>query len=285
MPMAYFFLALNSLLMVAIPIVIAIFIHRKTGAGWRLFFIGAATFIFSQVLHLPFNWLIGQTSILPVDLTLWTNLVIIAVFYGLSAGVFEECSRYIAYRFWAKDARSWSRGLMLGAGHGGIEAILLGLILLINNFTLLMVVNNPNLMNSIPADQHALILSAADQMRQLSWYETLLGAVERLFAVTAHLALSVIVLQVFLRRSIRWLFLAIGFHTFLNAVALIVAQRWGNYASEGALALITLLSLFIIFRLRSPEPVDPEPEPLPDPPAAPPALPITDEMLERSRYN
>lgn len=283
--MAYILLALNSILMVIIPIAAAIIIRQKTGAGWRLFFIGAATFIFSQILHIPFNWLVGKTGLLPTDLSIGMNLLIVAVFLGLSAGVFEEGSRYLAYRFWAKDARSWSRGMMLGAGHGGIEAILLGLILLINNFSLLMVANNATLMSTIPADQQATIMSTAQQILQLPWYGVLLGAVERLFAVIAHLAMSVLVLQAFLRGSIRWLFLSIGFHGMLNAVAVIVAQRWGNYAAEGAMALITILSLFIIFRLRTPEPVGHEPEPSPLSDAEPLALQPTDEIIDRSRYN
>lgn len=283
--MAYILLALNSILMVIIPIAAAIIIRQKTGAGWRLFFIGAATFIFSQILHIPFNWLVGKTGLLPTDLSIGMNLLIVAVFLGLSAGVFEEGSRYLAYRFWAKDARSWSRGMMLGAGHGGIEAILLGLILLINNFSLLMVANNATLMSTIPADQQATIMSTAQQILQLPWYGVLLGAVERLFAVIAHLAMSVLVLQAFLRGSIRWLFLSIGFHGMLNAVAVIVAQRWGNYAAEGAMALITILSLFIIFRLRTPEPVGHEPEPSPLTDAEPLALQPTDEIIDRSRYN
>lgn len=283
--MAYILLALNSILMVIIPIAAAIIIRRKTGAGWRLFFIGAATFIFSQILHIPFNWLVGKTGLLPTDLSIGMNLLIVAVFLGLSAGVFEEGSRYLAYRFWAKDARSWSRGMMLGAGHGGIEAILLGLILLINNFSLLMVANNATLMSTIPAGQQATIMSTAQQILQLPWYGVLLGAVERLFAVIAHLAMSVLVLQAFLRGSIRWLFLSIGFHGMLNAVAVIVAQRWGNYAAEGAMALITILSLFIIFRLRTPEPVGHEPEPSPLSDAEPLALQPTDEIIDRSRYN
>lgn len=283
--MAYILLALNSILMVIIPIAAAIIIRQKTGAGWRLFFIGAATFIFSQILHIPFNWLVGKTGLLPTDLSIGMNLLIVAVFLGLSAGVFEEGSRYLAYRFWAKDARSWSRGMMLGAGHGGIEAILLGLILLINNFSLLMVANNATLMSNIPADQQATIMSTAQQILQLPWYGVLLGAVERLFAVIAHLAMSVLVLQVFLRGSIRWLFLSIGFHGMLNAVAVIVAQRWGNYAAEGAMALITILSLFIIFRLRTPEPVGHEPEPSPPPDTETLALQPTDEIIDRSRYN
>ena len=99
--MNFFLLAINYSLMLLIPIVLAIFIHRRTGASWRFFFIGTATFILSQVLHIPFNWLVGQTGLLPDSLDTTANLLITATFLGLSAGFFEETARYLAYRFWA----------------------------------------------------------------------------------------------------------------------------------------------------------------------------------------
>ncbi len=84
--------------------------------------------IFSQVLHIPFNALVNpvfnQFGFIALPLSLQNS--ILSVFLGLSAGLFEELSRYAMYRWWAKDARSWGKGLLAGAGHGGIEAILLG---------------------------------------------------------------------------------------------------------------------------------------------------------------
>ncbi|MEI2709429.1 MAG: YhfC family glutamic-type intramembrane protease [Chitinophagaceae bacterium] len=61
----------------------------------------------------------------------------------------------------------------------------------------------------------------------------LLGAVERVFAIAAHLAMSLLVLQVFLRRNIAWLFASIGFHTLLNMVAVIAASRLNPVRRRG----------------------------------------------------
>lgn len=284
--MIYILLGLNFSLMLILPIVVSLFIRRKTGASWRLFFIGAATFILSQVLHIPFNWVIERTGWLPSDLLPWSNLIIFAAFYGLSSGVFEEVARYLAYRFWAKDARSWSRGMMLGAGHGGIESILIGLLGSVSVISLFLTADSEVLMSAIPADQQALITAAVAEYQATPWYGLVLGGVERIFAITAHLAMSVMVLQVFLRRSIRWLFLSIVYHALFNAIALITTQRLGIYAGEGALALFTLLSLFIIFRLRMPEPEQTESAPLPErTPADALDLTPTEDVLDRSRYN
>ena len=280
-------LSINYALMVLIPIVVAIFIRRRTGAPWRLFFIGAVTFIASQVLHIPFNAVVLRSGLLSTDTTVWSSLIIYAVFLGLSAGVFEETARYLTYRFWAKDARSWSRGLMLGAGHGGSEAILVGALAAVNFVALLAAVNNETAMNALPADQRSLVTSALAQIMDAPTGTLLLGAVERVFAITAHLAMSLLVLQVFLRRNIAWLFASIGFHTLLNMVAVIAASRLSPFATEGIIGLFALLALVIIFRLRTPEPEPaPEPEALP-PPASAAALDLrpTDDALDRSRYS
>ena len=59
-------------------------------------------------------------------------MAVVAVFYGLSAGLFEEIARYLTYRFWLKDSQNWKSGLMFGAGHGGIEAMILGALALLS---------------------------------------------------------------------------------------------------------------------------------------------------------
>ncbi|RPI26683.1 MAG: YhfC family intramembrane metalloprotease [Chloroflexota bacterium] len=62
---------------------------------------GAGTFIFSQILHIPFNTGVGlviNNALTPTGTEAWIP-IFQAVFLGLSAGVFEEVSRYIMYRF------------------------------------------------------------------------------------------------------------------------------------------------------------------------------------------
>jgi uncharacterized membrane protein YhfC len=282
----FLLISLNYLLMVAIPIAVAIFIHRQTNAPWRLFFIGAATFILAQVFHIPFNWIMLRSNLIPTDTTAWGSLLFYALFLGLSAGVFEESARYLSYRYWTKDARTWSRGLMLGAGHGGIEAILLGLLAGINFIGLLIVTRSEALLSTFPADQLDAIDEALIMINTTPWYGLILGAVERVFAIITHLALSILVLQVFVRRSLWWLFLAIGYHAIFNMAAVIGIVRWGPYTTEGMLAGFALISLFLIFRLRLPDPPSPDFDPLPEPETIESVeLRPTAETLDRSRYS
>ena len=124
---------LNGLLMVVMPIVLGIYLVRRTGRRWRLIFAGGALFIGSQVMHIPLNLVVLNPILEQLGFAegvLTAGLLLGALLLGLSAGLFEELTRWLGLRFWLKDARSWSSALMYGAGWGGAEAILLGLAVL-----------------------------------------------------------------------------------------------------------------------------------------------------------
>lgn len=180
---------LNALLMIALPIALGIFLERKFHLGWRLWWIGAATFIFSQIGHIPFN--IGLTAlfnrgVLPTPPQAWVP-AFNAVILGLSAGVWEELARFATYRWWAKEARSWRKGVILGAGHGGIEAVLLGALTLFNLFYLL-AIRNTDLTNIVPLEQLAAAQQAIANFWAAPWYDILLPALERAFTLPVHIA-------------------------------------------------------------------------------------------------
>ena len=85
---------------------------------------------------------------------------------------------------------------------------------------------------------------------------TFLGAVERLFTIVVQISLAVIVVQSFIRKQKRWLWLAIGYHALIDAVAVYATSKLNPYWVEGIVGLFALISLGIIFILRSPEPAE-----------------------------
>ena len=285
-------LYLNFLLMLALPLLLARLLHLRFRPGWGLFGIGAATFVLSQVGHLPFNWVAQRTGWLPDSVETTGNLVITAVFFGLSAGVFEETARYLAYRFWAKDACTWKQGMMMGAGHGGIEAMLLGLLGLINT-SILLGMRNGVMLEIVPVEQMALVEQQIAAIFGLPWYMTLLGVVERIFAICFHLSASLLVMQVFVRRQHRWLWLAVGWHTLLDATAVFAVVKWGALAAEGIIGVLAAISVGIIWWSWRVEPDEKEDEVVETPALSvaetavmpPKELDITTDMLDRSRYS
>lgn len=295
MPAQFFTMLLSGLLMIGMPVALGFYLSRRFRLGWRLWWIGAATFILSQVGHIPFNWimtLLFQNHVLPTPPAAW-SLPFNAVFLGLSAGLWEELARAAVYRWWADDARSWRKGVQLGAGHGGIEAIILGVLLLFQ-IMVMVAMRGEGLARMVPPAQMALAKQQVDAFWSTPLPLTLIGAVERAFTLIFHIACSLLVLQAFTRRQPFWIALAIFWHTLVDGSLVYLSGIWrGNdwspYAVEGFMALSALISLAIIFALRQPEP-EPEvveaPVPVPAPPVNPEELElkVTDDSLERSKY-
>jgi uncharacterized membrane protein YhfC len=221
--------------MILLPLLLGFWLVRKFKLSWKLFFAGALAFIASQVLHIPFLQALTSlfnNGVLPTPPPAW-NTIFNAVLLGLLAGIFEETARYILFKFFLKKARTWQEGILVGAGHGGVEAIILGVI------GVLTVVNMVIMRN---ADLSAMGVPA---------YMGLLGLAERVFAICLHISLSAMVLYSVAYKKPIWFWLAMLWHAFVDASAVYLMPLIGGLAVEGAIALMALVSLVIIFGLRS----------------------------------
>ena len=251
----------NALLMIAMPLALGTILARRLRVGWRLFIVGAVTFVGSQVLHLPFNAQVLSLVIERLGLTeaqTGVPLAMVALLYGLSAGVFEEVARYLVYRLQLKEVTSWGQALMFGAGHGGVEAILLGLLAAYTLFQAA-TYRGADMSGLVPPEQLELVQAQLEAYWAMPWYSTVLGAVERAFTLCFHLSASLLVLQAITRKNPVWLALAVGWHTLINAVAVFAFGMWGAYVAEGLVGLMALFSLWIVFTLRKYEGEDGDP--------------------------
>jgi uncharacterized membrane protein YhfC len=252
---------LNGFLMIAMPLALAIYLARAWKLGWRFWLVGAATFILSQVGHIPFNLAVGQV-VNPIVLA-WPQtgqMIFAAIFGGLSAGLFEELSRYAMFRWWLKDARSWRTGVLAGAGHGGAEAILIG-VMFFFGFIQMIALQNPATMAALPAEQVEIVKTQLAAYWATPWYLSVFGALERGLTIPIQIGFAVIVLQAFIRKQGFWVWLAVLYHAVIDAAAVLTFPTLG-YGTEAVVAGFSLLSLFIIFKLRQPEPAEPEPAPV-----------------------
>lgn len=237
------------------PLLLALFLARRYGAGWRFWLLGVLTFVvFQGVLRIPVM-LYVQTrpavrEALQEPAWFWSFLAIAA----LTAGLFEEGGRWLVYRFLVPpEQRHWRNGLMLGAGHGGVESIGIGLLALSGFVSYLALA-------LLPAEALAGqpgVAEARRQFAQMPGWLPLLGAWERLGTLVIHLAFSVLVLQAF-RRGPLWWWYALAAHTLvdLTTVGLLQGTKeiWGStaalLATEGLVAVYALLALAIIRKLR-----------------------------------
>jgi len=105
--------------MIILPIMLWVHFTKRFVLSWKLVLAGGLTFVASQILHIPL--VLGMGSFLQSTL-----LLVNAIILGLLAGAFEETARYVFFKYILKNAKSWKEGILVGLGHGGTEALLLG---------------------------------------------------------------------------------------------------------------------------------------------------------------
>ena len=275
---------LNSLLMILTPILLGIFLARKFSLSWRLFIFGGLAFILSQLFHLPLNAILTRvTPGLGPDGLIWLQ----AIVFGFTAAITEELARYSILRNKLKDARSWKSALMYGAGHGGFEAMILGLLAGLTVVNMIALKNTPATLAKVPPEQLDLVKQQITAFWSAPWYMALMGAVERISTLIIQISLAVIVMQVFLRRNKSWLWAAIGWHWLVDAAAVVSASRFSIPLTELIIGVLALTSLMIILYFKPIEeeddaaspPAPPEPVPLESMDFSPPT-----DKLDQSQY-
>ena len=154
------------------------------------------------------------------------TMLILAAFPSLTAGVFEEGARYIAYRY-VIEAHGLREGLMYGAGHGGIESVFIVGINVLTMGVLLLV--NPS---SLPQPILVSVLMSPA-------YLPLVGLYERLGSMTLQIGLSVMVLEYFRNKDVRYLVGAVALHFLVDFVAL-ATLRYGWVYPELVITVVAL---------------------------------------------
>jgi uncharacterized membrane protein YhfC len=288
--MLYLAYTLNFCLMIALPIALGFFLARRFKLGWGLWGIGAATFVLSQVVHLPLNaglTVLFAQGLLPAPPQAWSPWFN-AVVLGLTAGVCEETARYLVYRLWIKEARMWRQALMFGAGHGGIEAIILGGLAALTTVQLFALRGADLSALGLPAEQLLAAQKQIEAFWSAPWYGALLGALERAFTLCFHLSAAVLVLQAVTRRNLLWLGAAILWHALVDAAAVYAVGIAGPYWTEALIGVFAGLSMGLVFVFRPARPeTAPEPVTLPSTAPSQPVDPesVLRDRIEESRFN
>lgn len=240
---------------VLMPVAAVLWARRRLGFSWKVVGFGALAFAVSQLftrvpaVQVAQYFLRDTLKASAVAMNVWI------AFLSLTAALFEETARLLAFKHPLKDFRRWKDAVGFGLGHGGLEsAVLVGGLAIIGLINVVALSRLDPSKLSLPPDALEQVRAAKVQVAALRWWEPLLGAYERLGAVVLHVALSVLVLQCFLRGQRRWYWLAVGFHALANEFAVEVARGVGPVAAEGVMTVFALISVWLILRLRTEEP-------------------------------
>ena len=239
---------LSILLMVSIPVGLAVWLRRRFPSPWLLFCLGALTFVLSQAVHIPLNnwladigWLRGSAS---PDLP----IIRLALTLGLSAGLCEELARAATFALIKRFKPAWLRvqdAIMLGLGHGGIEAMIVGVVTAATLSALLPMRNVDLTTLGLDAEQLNALHLQLDMLTG-SNLKAIYPLLERLLAMSAHLTLSLLVWQAFIpgRGRQGWIYicLAILYHAAVDFVAV-----WGadTFQADYLVILLTVLAVLL----------------------------------------
>ncbi len=220
-------MVLELLLAVGTPIFLYI-LFRRRGARRLPFFVGMAVmFLFALVLEAMVHRLVLFSA---AGATIQASPWMYAVYGGLMAALFEETGRYLAFRtVLRKDLGDVNNALMYGAGHGGIESILVVGVTVIGNLILSGLINSGNiaaLTGTLAGGELAEVQRQIDTLIATQPPEFLVGGLERLMAIASHLGFSVLVFLSVKKKRVSLLFLAMLLHAGLDGIT-VYAMRMG----------------------------------------------------------
>lgn len=219
---------INMSLGVLIPIVLLVYFKKKYQASIKSFLVGCAVmFLFAMVLEqLVHSVVLGS----PIGITIQENIWLYALYGSLMAGLFEETGRFLAMRYvLKKEHGNVHNALMYGAGHGGLEMLVILSLGMINNLIYSVMINlgqTQTLLEPLDETARVTLQTAFDTLIQTPSWHFMLSPVERLAAITAQIALSVIVWYAAAGKKSKGslLVLAILLHAILDAVAVLAAK-------------------------------------------------------------
>ncbi len=214
--------AISLVICFVLPIGSLLIMSGKKHRIVRAFFVGALAFVLSQVVtRIPLITFVLPTMNWYIRLSL--DPVAYGLFLGFTAGLFEEIGRFLLIGLLMKNNRRYVDGLAFGFGHGGIEAILITGVSLINLLVLFISINSGTF-DALMANTNTTTANAVyQQCLAVTPLNMALAGIERILAVGLHIGLTMIVMTgIKVGKPWRFLAAAILIHMLVDAAAVIL---------------------------------------------------------------
>lgn len=241
-------MAITLLIVFIFPIGLWIYFYKREKISGIAVLVGALTFFVSQiVLRIPLLQLLQSQSFYAV---IGKNVWLSSLFLSLTAGIFEEIGRFLSFKFLLKNKLQWKNGIAFGIGHGGIEAIMLTGLTYLNNLIFSLMINSgafEQISGTMSPEMSNYIISGLTGTNSFMF---LVAGMERVFAIIAHIAFSMIVLYGVKYRKNIYVVFAILAHTLLNAPSVILSHYFGLWG-EVYVLLFAVLSIVVIKKFKA----------------------------------
>ena len=163
---------------IGLPVLLAVLIIKKFKVSWIVVLTGVLTFIGSQVVHIPLLQVPALLQKLGLSITLPQEWPIVwyAVFLGFMAGICEETARWVGYKILKGKASSYKSAFAAGIGHGGVESVIVGVLVLANLIFFLTFNPDAMLASGQAEGTVQMLISQSAQFWTTPWHLALAGA-------------------------------------------------------------------------------------------------------------
>jgi uncharacterized membrane protein YhfC len=234
-------MAISAIVQIGTPIYLFIYFRKKFGAKVVPLIFGVLGFIiFVLVLENIIHSIVFRSFSL-------RETPLIYVVYGIfMAGIFEETARFISFNILKRKYGGIGTALAYGAGHGGIESILLAGITMTANIVISVIANTGIITNVFQGDVLAAINGQIASLAAAAPYMFLISGFERLMAIIIQISLSVIVFYSVYNKKPLLFPLAILLHAVIDipAAAFQAGLLKSIFPVEGILLLLAAVSVF-----------------------------------------
>ena len=208
--------AVSGICMMALAVILVIVWQKRTHAPLLPLIAGAVVFpVFALVLKLPPAYLLQMTDN-SVSRTINASPYLMYLTAGLLAGILEETGRLVAFLLLKKKFTARETAISYGIGHGGFEAVYIGISML-SYIVMALLVNIGNIAEitkDLPPEQIPAAMEQITQYASQSFGTSMLGVVERIGALMLQIGLSVLVFGAVYDSRKFWLYpLAMLLHT------------------------------------------------------------------------
>ncbi len=243
--MSIVFMSVSILVSVGLPVVLTIYFYRKYNISIIAVLTGALVFFVVQIvlrISILLPILQGMEWYAQIADSLW----MISLILGFSAALFEEPGRLLVYKTLLKKRLNRGNAAAYGIGHGGIEAIFIVGLTNVNNIAYSLMINTGAYEKTIApllsAEQAQQIRDALVSTPSLHF---LVGGIERIFAMTAHIAFSLLVFYAVKKKNYLYFAAAIVLHTLMNVFAVLLAAI-SIWLAEGLLLVFAAVAVYYI---------------------------------------
>lgn len=246
-----FFMILSMAIAFLFPIGLAIYFKKKWNFSLKAVLVGALVFfVFQIVIRIP---LLQAFATQDWYKAMAQNTILIALFLGITAGIFEEVGRFIGFKLLLKNKLNRKNGIAFGIGHGGIEAIILVGLGNINNLVSSLMINSgvfdAQIAPNLPPETAEMLKNTLISTSPLMYAA---GGIERIFAITIQIALSLVVLYAVMHRKNIVLLYAVLLHAVIDSpIVILSANKVNIWAIEGFVLLCAIAALAFIIKSKN----------------------------------